>query len=110
MGPLGGPVHATAQAGGRVEVFWKGLGNNHVWAAFRGAGGWHGPAQLGGNVVSPPWPVTAAGAVHLLWRGPHGWLWHERRTARGRWRAAARLRMTGLRAAPFAAGICAGLP
>jgi Domain of unknown function (DUF1906) len=103
MGPLGGPVRATAQAGGRIEVFWKGLGNNHVWAAFRGAGGWHGPAQLGGNVVSPPWPVTAAGAVHLLWRGPHGWLWHERRTARGRWRAAARLRMTGLRAAPFAA-------
>ena len=103
MGPLGGTVHATAQVSGRIEVFWKGSGNNHVWAAFRGSRGWQGPAQLGGNVVSAPWPVTAAGAVRLLWRGPHGSLWHERRTARGHWRAATMLRMAGLRSAPFAA-------
>jgi len=102
MGPLGGPAHATAQASGRIEVFWRGSGGDHIWAAFRGPGGWQAPRELGGRVGSP-WPVTAAGAVRVLWRGPQGRLWEERRTPRGRWRAPVKTRMSGLRSAPFAA-------
>lgn len=103
MGLLGGPPLATVQVSGTIEVFWKGHGNDHVWAAFGGSRGWRGPRELGGHVASAPWPVTAAGKVRVLWRGPHGRLWQERRSARGRWRAAVGLRIKGLTAGPFAA-------
>jgi hypothetical protein len=103
MGPLGGPPHATAQVNGTIEVFWTGSGNNHLWAAFRSSSRWRGPRDLGGHVTNAPWPVTAAGKVRVLWRGPGGSLWETHRTARGRWRHPVRIRAAGLRAGPFAA-------
>jgi hypothetical protein len=103
MGPLGGPARATAQLSGSIEVFWKGSGNHHIWAALRGPHGWQGPLELSGHLASAPWPVTAAGAVRVLWRGPDRRLWEERRSPQGRWGAPVRLRMTGLRSGPFAA-------
>jgi hypothetical protein len=104
MGPLGGPPRATAQASGRIEVFWEGSGKrHHIWAAFRGPHGWHGPYDLGGRVVGAPWPATAAGAVRVLWRGRDGRLWEERRLPKGRWTSPVRLPVTGLRSRPFAA-------
>ena len=104
MGPLGGPPRATAQVSGRIEVFWEGSGKrHHIWAAFRGPDGWHGPRDLGGHAVGAPWPVTAAGGVRVLWRGRAGRLWEERRSPGGGWRSPVRLPVSGLRSRPFAA-------
>jgi hypothetical protein len=103
MGPLGGAPHATAQVSGTIEVFWKGSGNSQVWAALRGPRGWRGPRELGGHITGAPWPVTAAGKVRVLWRGPGGSLWETHRTPRGRWRRPVRIRAGGLRSGPFAA-------
>ena len=69
MAPLGGAPQATGQANGDVEVYWAGSGNPYLWEAFRTpARGWNGPRDLGGDVRSQPWPVTAAGTVSVLWR------------------------------------------
>jgi hypothetical protein len=111
MGPLGGPPLATAQASGAIEVFWKGTDQHHVWAAFGGPGGWHGPRGLGGFVSGTPWPVTAAGTVRVLWRGRGGRLWELRRKQNGGWGAPVPVRrITGLRSGPFAAAGSAGSP
>ncbi len=71
MAPLGGAPQATAQRSGDIEVYWHGLGNPYLWEGFyRPQGGWRGPRDLGGQLRSAPWPVTAAGTVSVLWRGP----------------------------------------
>ncbi|MGO9162345.1 MAG: glycoside hydrolase domain-containing protein [Streptosporangiaceae bacterium] len=104
MGPLGGSAYATAQPSGALQVVWRGSHPRSVWAAYRSASGrWTGPRDLGGSVTRTPWPVTAAGAVRVLWRGPHGGLWAVRRRHTGRFAAPVRLRRGSLRSAPFAA-------
>ncbi len=71
FGPLGGAPQATAQANGDIEVYWAGSGSPYLWEGFFTPGtGWRGPRDLGGKVQSQPWPVTAAGTVSVLWRGP----------------------------------------
>jgi hypothetical protein len=102
MGPLGSSVHATAQPDGSIEVFWQGTAPHQVWGALRGRGGrWSGPRNLGGRVYDTPWPVTAGGAVRVLWRGPGSLLWMSLQRAR-RW-AATGLGLGRLASAPFAA-------
>ena len=109
MGPLGGQPHATAQPAGGIQVYWHGSGNSFVWEAFyRPGSGWLGPRDLGGQVRSVPWPATADGTVHVLWRGAgnrltdishlagHGWNALE-------WHGPVPLRRSSLGSAPFAA-------
>ncbi len=108
MAPLGGPVYATAQPGGGIEVAWRGSRPHSVWAAYRTASGrWTGPHDLGGSVSGAPWPVTAGGTEWVLWRNGKGGLWAVRRNRRGRFGVPVRLRSGSLRSAPFAA---VGLP
>jgi hypothetical protein len=103
MGPLGGPVHATGQASGAIEVFWKGTVKHHVWAALRGPGGyWSGPHNLGGRVGSAPWPVLANWSLRVLYQGQGRRLWALLRSGI-RWSAPFRLRMGRLGSGPFAA-------
>jgi hypothetical protein len=111
MGPLGGAPHAVALPSGRIDVFWRGSTRpHHVWAAFITAGRARGPSDLGGRVVGQPWPVFAAGAERVFFRGRANQLWVVRRYGRhfGRPRRAAKV--TRVTASPFAAAGRPGAP
>ncbi len=43
MGVLGGAPFAAGQAGGAVDVFWKGSTDPHLWHARYRAGSWSWP-------------------------------------------------------------------
>jgi hypothetical protein len=86
MGPLGGAPQATAQPDGGIQVYWHGSGNARVWEGFYQAGaGWRGPRDLGGAAESAPWPATAAGTVHVLWRDPKHFLGYISHRKGQRW-------------------------
>ncbi len=77
-GPLGGNPKAVAASPGHTFVFWKGT-DNTLWYAWYGAGGWHGPGNLGGHFApnSSPHPVmTGNGTIDVFWTGVDGNLWH----------------------------------
>jgi len=109
MGPLGGQPQATAQPNGDIQVYWHGAGNSRVWEGFYRPGtGWRGPRDLGGQVQSVPWPVTAAGTVRVLWRGPGHTLGSIIHRSGGGWNLAgwqrpALAHLGWLGSAPFAA-------
>jgi hypothetical protein len=109
-GPTGGAPEATAALAGGIEVYWAGSGNTGLREAFdRSGDGWHGPAELGGQLRSAPLPATAAGAVRVLWLGPgHSIDYVEHRSSRnwnaaGWTRPAAAARLGWAGSAPFAA-------
>ena len=116
MGPLGGQPQATAQTDGDIQVYWHGAGNAHLWEGFYQPGsGWRGPRDLGGDVLSAPWPATAAGTVRVLWRGPgHTLSYISHRSGGGwnlaGWGEAGSLRLGTLGSAPFAAAGDPGAP
>ncbi len=83
--PAGGPAHAIGQAGSSAEVFWRGTGRPHVWAASAAPGRLAVPVDLGGNVAGSPRPVMVAGQLRVLWQAPGGALWEEQRAPRGGW-------------------------
>jgi Domain of unknown function (DUF1906) len=108
MARVGGAPQATSQANGSIEVYWGGFGNPFLWEAFFNVRRhWQGPRDLGGDVGSVPLPVSAAGAVRVLWRDRQGELdYTEHRPGNG-WNV---LSWTGptsghhlISAAPFAA-------
>jgi hypothetical protein len=109
MGPLGGQPQATAQPDGGIQVYWHGSGNARIWEAFYRPGhGWRGPRDLGGQVLSVPWPATASGTVRVLWRGPgHTLTYIRHRPGRGwnllGWQPPAPLHLGWIGSAPFAA-------
>ncbi|HUD38943.1 MAG TPA: glycoside hydrolase domain-containing protein [Streptosporangiaceae bacterium] len=71
MAPVGGPPLATAQPDGGIEVYWAGSGNPYLWECFYTTRtGWRGPRDLGGDIRSAVWPVTASSTVSVLWLGP----------------------------------------
>lgn len=108
MGPLGGQPEATAQPDGGIQVYWHGSGNSRVWEGFYRPGtGWLGPRDLGGQARSMPWPATAAGTVHVLWRGTeHKLTYLRHRLGSGwnvvGWRGPVPLSVGWLGSAPFA--------
>jgi hypothetical protein len=66
-----GAPQATAQPGGGIEVYWSGSPKPDLREGIDSSRtGWRGPASLGGQMLSVPLPVTAAGAVRVLWLGP----------------------------------------
>jgi Domain of unknown function (DUF1906) len=109
----GGAPEATAELTGGVQVYWTGAGPAGLREAFgsQGAGtgaGWQGPRDLGGRLTSVPLPVTAAGAVRVLWLGPgHRINYIEHRAPRNwnalGWTRPAAARRTWAASAPFAA-------
>jgi hypothetical protein len=104
MGPLGGAPHASARRGGAINVFWRGAGNNRLWAALFAPGRrWAGPRELGGRLDSAPFPVMSAGGrVHVFWAGTDNQLWAASRGPRVGWRRPVSLRMGPVRGMPFA--------
>jgi hypothetical protein len=71
MRPVLGAPQATAQPTGGIEVYWSGSRSPGLREAFdSNRTGWRGPRDLGGQVLSVPLPVTAAGSVRVLWLGP----------------------------------------
>ncbi len=109
MAPLGGPPQATAQADGDIEVYWAGDGNPYLWECFFTPGtGWRGPRDLGGDLRSQPWPVTASGTVSVIWRGPGHSLGYARHLAGSSnwnvlsWRESAPAGLGWIGSAPFA--------
>jgi len=66
---------AAAQASGDVDTFFTGTAGKlrHVW--FSPGTGWHGPAGLGGSLVTQPSAVTStAGTVAVFGRAASGHL------------------------------------
>jgi hypothetical protein len=108
MARVGGAPQATSQPNGSIEVYWGGSGNPFLWEAFfNSRRHWQGPRDLGGDVGSVPLPVSAAGAVRVLWRGHKGQLYYTEHRPGNGWNV---LRWTGpasghrvITAAPFAA-------
>ncbi|HEY3902657.1 MAG TPA: glycoside hydrolase domain-containing protein [Streptosporangiaceae bacterium] len=75
MARVGGAPQATSQPNGSIEVYWGGFGNPLLWEAFfNSRRHWQGPRDLGGDIGSVPLPVSAAGAVRVLWRDRKGQL------------------------------------
>ena len=105
MGPLGGAPQASALPGGAIDVFWRGLGNDGLWAAtFAPGHRWAGPRNLRGHLASPPLPLMSAGGrVHVFWKGTDHQLWQVSRGRRTGWGRPYSLRMGPLRAGPFGA-------
>jgi hypothetical protein len=111
MGPMGGAPHAVAMPSGEIDVFWRGSTRpHHVWAAFIAARRVRGPEDLGGRVTGQPWPVFAASAERVFFRGPKNQMWVVRRYGRhfGRPRRAAKI--SRVSASPFAASGRPGAP
>jgi hypothetical protein len=104
MAPMGGPPHALQLPSGETDVFWRGKIPHSIWYAQISAGQRvSGPRNLGGEVSGAPWPVLAAGAEAVLFRGPNGQLWQILRTG-GTWDAPSRVTAVGgLTSAPVAA-------
>lgn len=52
LGKTGGGVFAAGQPNGMIDVFWRGLGNRHLWHARYSPSqhSWAGPDDLGGSV------------------------------------------------------------
>ncbi len=111
MGPMGGAPHAVELANGETDVFWRGKIPHSVWSAGISAGQHvSGPRNLGGDTTGAPWPVLAAGAETVVFRGLHGQLWQIRRHG-GQWSTAQRVTSVGnLKSPPFAASGEAGSP
>jgi Domain of unknown function (DUF1906) len=111
MGPMGGAPHAVELANGETDVFWRGKIPHSVWSAeIAPDQRVSGPRNLGGQTTGAPWPVLAAGAETVLFRGLRGQLWQISRV-RGRWGTAERAGSAGnLRSPPFAASAGAGSP
>ena len=109
----GGAPEATAESTGGIQVYWAGSGQAGLREAFgsRGAAagtGWQGPRDLGGQLRSMPLPVTAAGAVRVLWLGRgHRINFIEHRSGRNwnalGWTRPAAAQRTWADSAPFAA-------
>jgi hypothetical protein len=108
--PAGGAPEATAELAGGVQIYWAGSGKAGLREAFDSPkAGWHGPADLGGQLRSAPLPATAAGAVRVLWLGPGHRIDYVGHRSGSNWNAsgwtrpaaAARLGWAG--SAPFAA-------
>jgi len=104
MGMLGAGPLAVTQAGGVIDVFWRGSADDHLWHAQNTPGtGWQGPQDLGGSLASAPAPVVSApGRALVFWRGTDGDLWSVRRGLGGRWSAPASLGMGPLGGRPVA--------
>jgi hypothetical protein len=107
--PASGAPQATAQLTGGIELYWTASRPAGLSEAFDNPGaGWHGPRNLGGQLSSAPLPVTAAGAVRVLWLGPgHQIDYTEHRSERNwnalGWTHPATARLTWADSAPFAA-------
>jgi hypothetical protein len=109
MAPVGGAPLATAQADGAIEVYWRGSGNPFLWECiYSPRRGWQGPRDLGGDLSSAVWPVTALGTVSVLWRGAdHGLDYVTRRSGANwnvlAWQPRADDRLGWIGSAPFTA-------
>jgi hypothetical protein len=111
MAPMGGPPHAVQLPSGETDIFWRGKIPHSIWSAqISPDQRVSGPRNLGGQVSGAPWPVLAAGAEAVLFRGPQGELWQVPRTGRT-WGAPRRVTSVGgLTSAPYAASGGAGAP
>ena len=76
------PRGLTCPAGLRAEVFFRGTDGQlwHVWQMGpSGAGGWGGPAGLGGSLAGDGDPAVATdadGRLEVFFHGSSGSLWH----------------------------------
>jgi hypothetical protein len=107
--PVDGAPQATAELAGGIEVYWSGSANAGLGEAFDSNGaGWHGPRDLGGQMHSAPLPVTAAGAVRVLWLGAGHQIDYTEHRSNGNWNALgwthpASANLTWANSAPFVA-------
>jgi len=110
MGRLGSRPAAVAQAGGVIDVFWRGRADHHLWQAQYTPGyGWGKPHNLGGRVGSVPAPaVSGRGTLTVSWQGRDGHLWVIRRQPGASWGRPVNLGMGRLGGAPAATGLASG--
>lgn len=106
MGILGWGPRTVVQAGGVIDVFWRGSADNHLWhAQYTPGHGWHGPQNLGGDLASLPTPaVSSAGVTTVFWKGTDKSLWYVHRDLRGVWSRPASLGMQPMGGAPRTTG------
>ncbi len=106
MGVLGPGPFAVAQPGGVIDVFWRGSVDDHLWQGqFTPGSGWNGPQGLGGDLASPPSPVTSSpGFTAVFWKGTDASLWMISRGLLGKWSKPRRLGMPPLGGLPLATG------
>jgi hypothetical protein len=111
MAPMGGPPRAVQLPDGETDVFWRRKTPHSLWTAqIAPDQRVRGPRNLGGVVSGVPWPVVAAGAESVLFRGPGGRLWQVPRTG-AKWAPARRVQVApGLSSALFAASGGTGTP
>ncbi len=110
MGVLGWGPRAIVQAGGVIDVFWRGSADNHLWhGQYTPGQGWNGPQGLGGSLSSTPSPVVSApGVTAVFWKGTDNNLWRVTRNLGGRWTAPASLGMGPLGGPPRATAQASG--
>jgi len=103
-GTLGGPPAALGQSSGVTDVFWQGTGDNGVWH-IANVGYWTSPADMGGNPVSAPYPITTGGGnLHVFFKGSDSNLWNLWYTSGVGWSGPASLGDGPLGGSPVAIG------
>ena len=88
IAPVLGAPQATAQVTGGIEVYWTGSRTPGLREGFDIGTGWRGPRDLGGQLRFAPLPVTAAGAVRVVWLGPGHQIEYAEHRAGSDWSAA----------------------
>jgi hypothetical protein len=104
MGTMGLGPSAVSQPGGVIDVFWRAAADHHLWhGQFTPGSGWSRPQNLGGDLRSPPSPVTSSpGSTTVFWAGTDNHLWMVSRGLSGTWSRPRRLGIGLVRGSPQA--------